>query len=114
MQETVGQGIVFVPPGRYRLTKTVYVWPSIRLIGYGAKRPVFVLAANTPGYQDTNAENYMVFFAGARPGPWERRARRAGAAGRGRRRRRRRPVPAAAHRRATVRPTPAPGPSTRR
>ncbi|MBZ5586260.1 MAG: glycoside hydrolase family 55 protein, partial [Acidobacteriia bacterium] len=46
-QETVGQGIVFVPEGRYRLTKTVYVWPSIRLIGYGAKRPVFVVAPNT-------------------------------------------------------------------
>ena len=68
VQETVGQGIVFVPPGRYRLTKTLYVWPSIRLIGYGATRPVFVLAPNTPGYQDRNAENQMVFFAGARPG----------------------------------------------
>jgi hypothetical protein len=68
VQETVNQGIVFVPEGRYRLTKTINVWPSIRLIGYGAKRPVFVLAANTPGYQDRSAENYMVFFAGARPG----------------------------------------------
>jgi len=68
VQETVGQGIVFVPQGRYRLTKTIYVWPSIRLIGYGARRPVFLLADNTPGYQDRNAENYMVFFAGARPG----------------------------------------------
>ncbi len=68
VQETVGQGIVFVPQGRYRLTRTVYVWPSIRLIGYGAKRPVFVLADNTPGYTDRTAENYMVFFAGSRPG----------------------------------------------
>ena len=68
VQETVGQGIVFVPEGRYRLTKTVYVWPSIRLIGYGAKRPVFVLADSTPGYQDRNNENYMVLFAGSRPG----------------------------------------------
>ena len=69
VQETVNQGIVFVPEGRYRLTKTVYVWPSIRLIGYGAKRPVFLLAENTPGYQDKNSENHMVFFAGRRPGP---------------------------------------------
>jgi sugar lactone lactonase YvrE len=68
VQETVGQGVVFVPQGRYRLTKTVYVWPSIRLIGYGAKRPVFVLADSTPGYGDKNAESYMVFFAGSRPG----------------------------------------------
>ena len=49
VQETVGQGVVFVPEGRYRITKTINVWPSIRLIGYGAKRPVFVLAPNTPG-----------------------------------------------------------------
>jgi sugar lactone lactonase YvrE len=68
VQETVNQGIVFVPEGRYRLAKTIYIWPSIRLIGYGAKRPVFVLADNTPGYQDRNSENYMVFFAGGRPG----------------------------------------------
>jgi hypothetical protein len=68
VQETITQGIVFVPEGRYRLAKTINVWPAIRLIGYGAKRPVFVLAANTPGYQDRNAENYMVFFAGGRPG----------------------------------------------
>ncbi|MBE3096481.1 MAG: gluconolaconase, partial [Planctomycetes bacterium] len=68
VQETGVQGIVFVPEGRYRLTNTINVWGSIRLIGYGAKRPVFVLAANTPGYQDRNAENYMVFFAGMRPG----------------------------------------------
>jgi len=68
VQETVGQGIVFVPEGRYRLTKTIFVWPSIRLIGYGAQRPVFVLADNTPGYQDRDKENYMVFFAGGRPG----------------------------------------------
>jgi hypothetical protein len=68
VQETVNQGIVFVPEGRYRLTKTIYVWPSIRLIGYGAKRPIFFLAGNTPGYQDTSKENYLVFFAGGRPG----------------------------------------------
>jgi len=68
VQETVNQGIVFVPEGRYRLTKTIYIWPSIRMIGYGAKRPVFVLADNTPGYQDRNNENYLVFFAGGRPG----------------------------------------------
>jgi sugar lactone lactonase YvrE len=67
-QETVSQGIVFVPEGRYRLAKTIYVWPSIRLIGYGARRPVFVLAPNSPGYQDRDNESYMVFFAGSRPG----------------------------------------------
>src|SRR6202521_3081018 len=65
VQETQGQGILFVPPGRYRLTKTIYIWPGIRLIGFGSARPSFVLAANTPGFQQAPA--YMVFFAGARP-----------------------------------------------
>ncbi len=67
VEETTKQGIVFVPEGRYRLTDTLYVWPGIRLIGYGANRPVFVLGASTPGYQDESAERYMVFFAGRRP-----------------------------------------------
>jgi hypothetical protein len=61
-------GIVFVPEGRYRITKTVNVWASVRVIGYGAKRPVFVLSANTPGYQDAASERYVVFFSGGRPG----------------------------------------------
>src|SRR5579872_3211733 len=34
-QETLHHGIVFIPEGRYRLTKTVHVWAGIRLIGYG-------------------------------------------------------------------------------
>src|SRR6476660_6026306 len=41
VQETTGQGIVFVPEGRYRISKTVFLWPGIRLIGWGAHRPVF-------------------------------------------------------------------------
>jgi sugar lactone lactonase YvrE len=65
VQETTGQGIVFVPEGRYRLSKTVFVWPGIRLIGYGANRPVFVLGKNTPGYQE--GMGYMVMFTGNRP-----------------------------------------------
>src|SRR6267142_4388856 len=35
VQETTGEGIVFVPSGRYRLTTTVYVWGGIRVIGFG-------------------------------------------------------------------------------
>ena len=69
VQAATNQGIVFVPEGRYRLTKTIYIWPGIRLIGYGAARPVFVLGANTPGYQDPDKEKTMIFFAGRRPGP---------------------------------------------
>ncbi|HTD23495.1 MAG TPA: glycosyl hydrolase family 28-related protein [Terriglobales bacterium] len=66
VQETTNQGILFVPAGRYRLTKTIYIWPGIRLIGVGTTRPVFLLGANTPGFQQGPA--YMVFFAGFRPG----------------------------------------------
>jgi hypothetical protein len=65
IQEKTNQGILFIPYGRYRLTKTVYVWPGIRLIGFGATRPAFVLATNTPGFQQGPA--YMFFFAGGRP-----------------------------------------------
>ncbi|RYG23381.1 gluconolaconase [bacterium] len=59
-----GQGILFVPEGRYRLTKTITVWPGVRVIGYGPRRPTFLLADNTPGYAET--EKLMVFFAGRR------------------------------------------------
>src|SRR5216683_6479993 len=64
--DTTHQGIVFIPEGRYRFTHTVYVWPGVRLIGYGAQRPTFVLAASTPGYQ--TGPSYMVLFAGGRTG----------------------------------------------
>jgi hypothetical protein len=66
IQETSGQGVVFLAEGRYRIARTIVVWPGIRVIGYGAERPVLVLAPNTPGYQDKAAEQYMVFFAGGR------------------------------------------------
>jgi len=62
------QAIVFVPEGRYRITSTLTVWAGIRVIGYGANRPVFVLGENTPGYQDKDSEKYMVFFSGGRVG----------------------------------------------
>jgi len=66
VHDTTGEGILFVPEGRYRITHTVYVWPGIRVIGYGAQRPVMVLADHTPGYQNGVAD--MFFFAGYRPG----------------------------------------------
>src|SRR5260370_5464112 len=66
VQETQGQGSVLVPSGRYRLTETIYIWPGIRVIGYGSTRPTFVLGPSTVGFQKGPA--YMVFFAGGRPG----------------------------------------------
>ena len=45
-------GIVFLPSGRYSLTRTIYVWPGVRLIGIGPTRPVLLLADRTPGFQE--------------------------------------------------------------
>ena len=72
LQRAVDQsrgGLVFVPEGRYRLTKTVYVPVGTRVIGYGKTRPVFVLGANTPGFQEPGLGwpfglgKYMIHFA---------------------------------------------------
>ncbi len=60
---TPGGGLLFVPSGRYRLTRTLYVWRAVRLIGVGATRPVFVLADNTAGYQQ--GIGLMVMFTHA-------------------------------------------------
>ena len=66
VEDEHGEGILFVPEGKYRITRTIYVWPSVRIIGYGATRPEFLLADNTPGYQ--HDIGYMFFFTGGRPG----------------------------------------------
>ncbi len=75
VQETTGEGIVFVAEGRYRISRTIYLWSGIRLIGYGAHRPVLVLGANTPGYQEGHGflgtGRYMLQFASRRPAPGE-------------------------------------------
>jgi sugar lactone lactonase YvrE len=68
VHETTGQGVVLIAPGRYRLSDTLYVWPGIRVIGYGVERPVIVLPAGSPGYGDASREKIMIFFAGGRPG----------------------------------------------
>src|SRR3954453_23606216 len=60
-----GEGIVFVADGRYRLRRPIYIWPGVRLIGYGAERPVFVLPPNTPGFQ--KGMGGMVMFSGLGP-----------------------------------------------
>jgi hypothetical protein len=71
---TAREGIVFVPAGRYRLTRTVYIWPGVRVIGYGAARPVFLLADNTPGFQ--KGVGVMVIFSGANAADMARFIRR--------------------------------------
>lgn len=63
-------GIIFIPEGTYLVSKTIYVPTAIKLIGYGNKRPVFVLGKNSPGYQIENQDdkgkaNYMFWFTSA-------------------------------------------------
>jgi hypothetical protein len=60
-------GILFVPEGKYKISKTIYIPNAIRLIGYGKKRPEFILAKNSPGYQaeipeDKGKARYMFWF----------------------------------------------------
>ncbi len=76
LQEAINQvkreknfGILFIPEGKYRISRTIYIPPAVRLIGYGASRPVFILGKNTPGYQqevpgDKGKANYMFWFTG--------------------------------------------------
>ena len=66
VQESTGNGIVFVPEGTYRITKTIRVWAGIRLIGVGARRPEIVLGDHTPGFQE-GAGTYLFHFAFTRP-----------------------------------------------
>ena len=36
-------GIIFIPEGTYKISRTIYVPAAIRIIGYGNTRPLFVL-----------------------------------------------------------------------
>lgn len=64
-ESSAREGIVFIPAGRYTVTRTIYLWPGVRLIGYGATRPVFVLPPRTPGFQ--KGMGVMVMFTGLAP-----------------------------------------------
>lgn len=56
-------GVVFLPSGRYRITRSLLVPQAVRLYGVGPTRPVLVLGANTPGFQKGVA-NMVVFTGG--------------------------------------------------
>jgi hypothetical protein len=58
-------GLVLIPAGRYRVTRTLIVWRAVRVIGYGPTRPVFVLPERTPGFQ--TGLGVMMHFTNARP-----------------------------------------------
>ncbi|MGK6357052.1 glycosyl hydrolase family 28-related protein [Sphingomonas sp. DT-207] len=55
-------GIVFLPSGKYRITRTLVVPPGVRVYGVGATRPVIQLGANTPGFQQ--GVSTMIVFGG--------------------------------------------------
>jgi Pectate lyase superfamily protein len=61
-----GGGLVLLPSGRYRISRTILVWPAVRVFGIGRTRPVLVLGNNTPGFQ--HGLGTMVVFTGARRG----------------------------------------------
>src|ERR1700742_3841525 len=44
-------GIVFIPEGKYLISKTIYIPQAVRLIGYGKNRPQIILQKNSPGFQ---------------------------------------------------------------
>jgi hypothetical protein len=67
-------GIVFIPEGRYLISKTIYIPQAIRLIGYGKNRPLIVLQKNAPGFQagdtaDKGNAKYMFWFTSSLPQP---------------------------------------------
>jgi hypothetical protein len=55
-------GIVFLPSGRYRITRSIIIPPAVRLFGVGKTRPIILLAPNTPGF--TKGVATMIVFSG--------------------------------------------------
>lgn len=65
-------GILFIPEGTWYISKTIYIPGSIRLIGYGAHRPLIVLKKNSSGFQEEPAKDkghasYMFWFTSSIP-----------------------------------------------
>ena len=56
-------GIVWLPAGHYRITRSLLIPPAVRLFGVGATRPVLMLADHTPGFD--KGVITMVIFTGA-------------------------------------------------
>ncbi len=55
-------GVVFVPSGKYRITRTIFVRTAVRLFGVGRTRPEIVLGDDTAGFAGGVAA--MVSFTG--------------------------------------------------
>ena len=61
-RDKTGHGVVFLPSGRYRLSRSILVPPGVRVFGVGPTRPVLVLGPNTPGFQ--KGVGTMIVFTG--------------------------------------------------
>jgi len=61
-RDKTGHGMVFLPSGTYRISRTLIVPAGVRIYGVGATRPVIMLAAKTPGFQQ--GVSTMIIFGG--------------------------------------------------
>lgn len=61
-RDKTGHGIVFLPSGSYRISRTLVVPAGVRVYGVGPTRPVILLGANTPGFQ--KGVSTMIVFGG--------------------------------------------------
>ncbi len=65
--------VLFIPEGKYRISRTIYIPRAMRLIGYGKNRPIFILGKNTKGFHkpisenDKGQANYMFWFVDQLP-----------------------------------------------
>jgi hypothetical protein len=76
LKTTHNFGILFLPEGKYLISQTIYVPQAIRIIGYGANRPIVVLKKDSPGFQfqdsaDKGKAKYMFWFTHSVPKPGE-------------------------------------------
>ena len=63
-------GVILIPAGDYYISDTIYVWKGIRLIGYGADRPRFILPDHTTDYA-SGEPKYLFHFAHDKPATGE-------------------------------------------
>ena len=66
------RGIVLIPEGVYSVSQTIYLPRAVRMIGFGKKRPKFVLKKDTSGFQEAPQDDkgeavYMFWFTGNTP-----------------------------------------------
>lgn len=62
-----GYGVLFVPEGKYLLSRTIYMPKAVRMIGYGKNRPEFILKDNAEGFDIEHPEQkggfqYLFWF----------------------------------------------------